>query len=90
MNPFCVRTSTKWRRQLQLFDVIWRVRKVVTSVHYRKPNFIEQVEKILSGQRYLAGKQMTEADIRLFVTLIRFDMVYVLHFKCNRKRIVGR
>jgi len=33
---------------------------------------------------------LTEADIRLFVTLVRFDAVYVLHFKCNRRRIVGR
>ena len=37
--------------------------------------------------RYLTGDQITEADWRLFVTLIRFDAVYVGHFKCNKKRI---
>jgi glutathionyl-hydroquinone reductase len=48
---------------------------------------LEQVEEKLSGQRYLAGEQITEADWRLFTTLIRFDAVYVGHFKCNLKRI---
>jgi putative glutathione S-transferase len=42
----------------------------------------------LSGQRFLVGGQLTEADIRLFTTLIRFDAVYVGHFKCNLRRIV--
>jgi len=42
----------------------------------------------LSGQRYLVGKQITETDWRLFPTLIRFDAVYVGHFKCNLRRIV--
>ncbi len=41
----------------------------------------------LSGQRYLVGGQLTEADWRLFTTLIRFDAVYFSHFKCNRQRI---
>ena len=45
------------------------------------------MEKILSGQRYLTGEQITEADWRLFTTLLRFDAVYVGHFKCNLKRI---
>jgi len=48
---------------------------------------LDEVEAILSQQRYLTGKQITEADWRLFVTLIRFDAVYVGHFKCNLKRI---
>jgi len=48
---------------------------------------LDKVETILSQQRYLTGKQVTEADWRLFVTLIRFDAVYVGHFKCNLKRI---
>jgi putative glutathione S-transferase len=48
---------------------------------------LEQVEETLSRQRYLAGEQITEADWRLFTTLIRFDAVYVGHFKCNLKRI---
>ena len=41
----------------------------------------------LDRNRYLAGNQITEADWRLFTTLIRFDAVYVGHFKCNRQRI---
>ncbi|XP_055329006.1 glutathionyl-hydroquinone reductase YqjG-like [Paramacrobiotus metropolitanus] len=48
---------------------------------------LDKVEVILSEHRYLLGSQLTEADIRLFTTLVRFDMVYVTHFKCNRKRI---
>ncbi|XP_072178402.1 glutathionyl-hydroquinone reductase YqjG-like [Diadema setosum] len=49
---------------------------------------LDRVEDILSKSRYLCGDQLTEADIRLFTTLIRFDTVYVHHFKCNKKRIV--
>ena len=49
---------------------------------------LDKVEDILSKQRYLIGDDITEADWRLFVTLIRFDAVYVGHFKCNKKRIV--
>lgn len=48
---------------------------------------LEQMDDRLSTQRYLVGNQITEADWRLFVTLIRFDAVYVGHFKCNKKRI---
>ena len=42
----------------------------------------------LSNHRYLMGDRITEADWRLFTTLVRFDSVYHLHFKCNRKRVV--
>lgn len=49
---------------------------------------LDNVEKILSTQRYLTGTELTEADWRLFTTLIRFDAVYVGHFKCNLKRII--
>tara|TARA_R110002072_G_scaffold112331_3_gene241347 strand:+ start:12983 stop:13921 length:939 start_codon:yes stop_codon:yes gene_type:complete len=45
------------------------------------------LEGRLTKQRYLLGNQITEADWRLFTTLIRFDAVYVGHFKCNQKRI---
>ncbi|WP_160063982.1 glutathione S-transferase family protein [Psychromonas sp. L1A2] len=48
---------------------------------------LDKVELRLSTQRYLLGKQLTEADWRLFTTLIRFDAAYVGHFKCNKKRI---
>ena len=44
---------------------------------------LDRVEAILAGQRYLAGAQLTEADVRLYTTLVRFDKVYVGHFKAN-------
>uniref|UniRef100_A0A1X7T061 Uncharacterized protein n=1 Tax=Amphimedon queenslandica TaxID=400682 RepID=A0A1X7T061_AMPQE len=49
---------------------------------------LDCVEGILSTQRYLTGASITEADVRLYTTLVRFDPVYVGHFKCNKKRIV--
>ena len=49
---------------------------------------LDWLEERLSQQRYLMGDRLTEADWRLFPTLVRFDSVYHLHFKCNRKRIV--
>jgi glutathionyl-hydroquinone reductase len=48
---------------------------------------LDRVEVILSGQAFLCGDVLTEADVRLFTTLIRFDAVYHTHFKCNRKLI---
>lgn len=48
---------------------------------------LDWLEERLSSQRYLVGDQITEADWRLFTTLVRFDAVYHLHFKCNRRRI---
>ena len=48
---------------------------------------LDWLEDRLSGQRYLAGNAITEADWRLVTTLFRFDPVYVGHFKCNLKRI---
>ena len=46
------------------------------------------LEDRLSRQRYLAGARITEADWRLFTTMVRFDPVYVGHFKCNARRLV--
>jgi putative glutathione S-transferase len=48
---------------------------------------LDELEIILASQRYLAGDRLTEADWRLLPTLLRFDPVYVGHFKCNQKRI---
>ncbi|NVJ98919.1 MAG: glutathione S-transferase family protein [Alphaproteobacteria bacterium] len=48
---------------------------------------LDWLEARLAENRYLAGDRFTEADIRLFTTLVRFDPVYVGHFKCNLKRI---
>ncbi len=49
---------------------------------------LDRVEAILERQRYLCGDRLTEADVRLFTTLVRFDPVYVTHFKCNVRRLV--
>lgn len=49
---------------------------------------LDRWEEILGHQRYLCGAQLTEADVNLFTTLIRFDLVYHGHFKCNLRRIV--
>jgi glutathionyl-hydroquinone reductase len=48
---------------------------------------LDKLEDRLSKQRYLVGDTLTEADWRLFTTLVRFDPVYVGHFKCNIRRI---
>jgi putative glutathione S-transferase len=48
---------------------------------------LDELDSLLSRQRYLVGGRVTEADWRLFTTLVRFDAVYVGHFKCNRQRI---
>jgi putative glutathione S-transferase len=49
---------------------------------------LDQIEDRLSRQRYLIGVRITEADWRLFTTLVRFDAVYYSHFKCNLRRII--
>ena len=49
---------------------------------------LDWLEGHLGDNRYLLGDQLTEADWRLFTTLVRFDLVYHLHFKCNRKRVI--
>jgi putative glutathione S-transferase len=49
---------------------------------------LDWLEARLAGQRFLIGNQPTEADWRLFTTLVRFDAAYFGHFKCNVRRIV--
>ena len=71
---------------------VYRTGFATTQKSYEKAynrlfNALDEMENILSQQRYLTGDKITEADWRLFVTLIRFDLVYVGHFKCNKKRI---
>jgi putative glutathione S-transferase len=51
-------------------------------------NTLDELDLRLDSQRFLLGDPLTEADWRLFTTLIRFDAVYYGHFKCNRRRIV--
>lgn len=48
---------------------------------------LDWLEERLGAQRYLVGETITEADVRLFTTLVRFDPVYHGHFKCNRNRL---
>jgi putative glutathione S-transferase len=49
---------------------------------------LEWLDTRLADRRFLLGDALTEADIRLFTTLVRFDPVYVGHFKCNLRRLV--
>lgn len=48
---------------------------------------LDQMERWLGERRYLAGERITEADWRAFPTLLRFDLVYYSHFKCNMRRV---
>jgi len=48
---------------------------------------LDELDERLANRRYLVGEYLTEADWRLFTTLVRFDAVYFGHFKCNRRRI---
>jgi len=48
----------------------------------------DRADDILQGQRYLTGDTLTDADIRLFVTLIRFDEVYSIYFKANARMVM--
>ena len=71
---------------------VYRTGFATTQKSYEKAynrlfDALDEIEEILRRQRYLTGDKTSEADWRLFVTLIRFDAVYVGHFKCNKKRI---
>lgn len=73
-------------------NAVYRAGFATTQEAYREAyeqlfGTLDKIDAILAKQRYLLGDQITEADWRLFVTLIRFDAVYVGHFKCNRQRI---
>lgn len=48
---------------------------------------LDRLEERLGTRRYLMGEHITEADVRLFTTLVRFDPVYVSHFKCSRNKL---
>ncbi len=48
---------------------------------------LDHLEEVLAERRYLCGEWLTEADWRFYPTLVRFDVVYFSHFKCNKKRI---
>jgi putative glutathione S-transferase len=57
------------------------------SAYERLWSSLDWLEERLSTRRYLMGEHLTEADVRLFTTLVRFDAVYHGHFKCNRQKL---
>jgi len=57
------------------------------QAYHRLFDRLDWLSDRLEGQRYLVGDTMTEADVRLFTTLVRFDPVYHGHFKCNRNKL---
>lgn len=65
-----------------------RSQRAYEKNYHRLFETLDYLEELLGRQRYLAGARITEADWRLFTTLLRFDAVYFGHFKCNRQRIV--
>jgi putative glutathione S-transferase len=74
-------------------DGVYRAGFAKTQEHYETAvrnlfNALDELEKRLGGKRYLLGDTITEADWRLLPTLLRFDPVYVGHFKCNLKRLI--
>ncbi|KAJ3505127.1 hypothetical protein NLJ89_g7573 [Agrocybe chaxingu] len=71
---------------------VYRTGFATTQAAYEKGvyevfNALDRVEKLLTGKDYLVGNKLTEADIRLWVTIIRFDPAYVGNFKCNIRDI---
>ncbi len=76
----------------QISNGVYRAGFATTQAAYEKGvkalfAALDQMEERLSTRRYLMGDQITEVDWKLFVTLLRFDPVYVGHFKCNLRRI---
>ncbi|HZO14289.1 MAG TPA: glutathione S-transferase family protein [Polyangiaceae bacterium] len=74
-------------------DGVYRCGFATTQAAYEEAfdnlfNTLDQLEARLARQRYLCGDRITEADWRLFTTLVRFDPVYHGHFKCNLRRLV--
>jgi putative glutathione S-transferase len=57
------------------------------KAYHRLFDRLDKLSELLVDQRYLAGDTITEADVRLFTTLVRFDPVYHGHFKCNRNKL---
>ena len=57
------------------------------KAYHRLFDRLDKLSELLAGQRYLVGDTITEADVRLFTTLVRFDAVYHGHFKCNRTKL---
>ena len=62
--------------------------KAYDEAYRRLFDRLDWLEERLTNQRYLVGDTITEADVRLFTTLVRFDPVYHGHFKCNRNKLI--
>lgn len=65
-----------------------RSQEAYEQAYHRLFDRFDSLSERLAGQRYLVGDTITEADVRLFVTLVRFDAVYHGHFKCNRQKLI--
>jgi len=81
------------RMYQQLNNGVYRAGFATTQQAYEEAargvfDMLDELERRLDERRYLFGQQLTEADVRAFVTLIRFDAVYFGHFKCNVRRLV--
>ncbi|KAI0641503.1 glutathione S-transferase [Trametes meyenii] len=90
VNILYVQTFCSFRSAL--IDGVYKTGFAITQEAYEAAIFplfesLDRLEKILTGKEYLIGNQLTEADVRLFVTIIRFDPAYVGHFKCNIRTI---
>jgi glutathionyl-hydroquinone reductase len=77
----------------QLNNGVYRAGFATTQAAYEEAagevfSLLDHLEEILASQRWLVGNRFTEADVRTFVTLVRFDAVYHGHFKCNVRRLV--
>ena len=75
---------------LRLFDLSgFSTNQEVYEEEFKKLfSALDNLETMLTNNKYLLGDELLECDLRLFPTLLRFDPVYVGHFKCNKKRIV--
>jgi len=94
--------SERWRGEIDEINAfvydnvnngVYRAGFATTQSRYEQAvgrlfDALDTLEQRLAGQRYLVGNTLTEADWRLFATLVRFDSVYVTHFKCNLRRLV--
>lgn len=74
-------------------DGVYRCGFAATQVAYedayrRLFSRLDELDTRLQSSRFLVGEMLTESDVRLFTTLVRFDAVYYLHFKCNERRLV--
>ncbi len=74
-------------------DGVYRTGFATTQAAYEEAcralfDTLDALEEHLGRHRFLAGERFTEADVRLWTTLVRFDSVYVTHFKCNLRRLV--